>query len=274
VLITSPVNQAETTQLYEANLQAGTLALVSEGYNGEPANHEHGRGGVSSVALSADGQALALASGSSNLAFGAINEGSDVFVTEDTEEIGSSAIMGQQSVTALPPGPSGELGWSISTTDRPGPRGTLLIDVSVPGAGRLTASASASVPATVSVHSGPGGASRSRERHADQAAAHVSATKRHTLTTIATRQVAHSAMAAKDAGLLELRLTPDSRYRSLADGQDGLFATITVTFTAPGHPRLRQTLQASFPHVARIHRSTTQGKRRSKSRSARRSIRT
>ena len=77
VLVTPPANQAETTQLYEANLQAGTLALVSEGYNGEPANFEEKRGGVSEASLSGDGKVLALASGSSNLAYGTVNEGSE-----------------------------------------------------------------------------------------------------------------------------------------------------------------------------------------------------
>jgi WD40-like Beta Propeller Repeat len=241
VLITPPVNQAETSQLYEANLKAGTLALVSQGYNGEPANHERGLGGVFSATLSEDGKVLALASGSTNLAFGAVNEGSDVFVTK---EVDSPAVAGQQSVTPLPPGPADDPSWSISATASPGPNGALLIDVSVPGAGRLVASAGASVPTTVVLRS------RSAKRAASRA---TRAARARTVTVIETRQVAHAASTAKSEGLLQLRLTPSSHYRSLANGKNGLYATIRVAFVAPGHRRLMQTLQASFPHVP-IHR--------------------
>ena len=144
-LITAPVSQEEPAQLYEANLKAGTLALVSEGYNGEPANLERGESGANEPALSADGGVVALTSGSSNLAFGTINQGSAVFVTREDD---SPDEPGRQSVTALPPGPAGEQEWSISATAVSTSGGALLIDVSVPGAGRLAASASAPVPTT------------------------------------------------------------------------------------------------------------------------------
>lgn len=263
VLVTPPVNQAETPQLYEANLKAGTLALVSQGYNGEPANHEGSFGGVSAVALSRDGRVLALASGSSNLAFGAINEGSDVFVTE---EIDSPPITGQQSVTPLPPGPSGEPGWSISATARPSSDGSLLIDVYVPGAGRLAASASASVAATVAVGSHPRGRARSPrgKRTSATRGARGARVRSRTVTVIATRQIAHAASATDSEGLLQLRLTPSSRYRSLAYGKDGLYATVTVAFAAPGHRLLTQTLQAGFPRPSRIYRLPEPPRRRRK----------
>ena len=265
-LVTPPVNQAQTPQLYEANLQAGTLALVSQGYNGEPANFEEDRGGVSAAALSEDGKVLALASGSSNLAFGAVNEGSDVFVTE---ELDPPAIAGVQSITPLPPGPAGEAQWSISATAR-GADGALLIDVSVPGAGRLAASARASVPSTAAASSRVGkGAKRPRAKHAAPVRTRAAAAKARALTVIATRQVASAASTATGGGLVQLRLTPSSRYRSLVDGR-GLYATITVTFAAPGHPVLTQTLQASFPRPTGARRATAQPKRKLRSSSTNR----
>jgi hypothetical protein len=267
-LVTPPVNQAQTLQLYEANLQAGTLALVSQGYNGEPANYEEDRGGVSAAALSADGRVLALASGSSNLAFGAVNEGSDVFVTEELDQ---PVIAGVQSVTTLPPGPTGEAGWSISATARSSD-GALLIDVAVPGAGRLTASASASVPSTATVSGHPGKGAR-RPRASTVHGTGAAAAKAHALTVIATRQVASAASTAPGGGLVQLRLTPSSRYRSLVDGKGSLYATIAVTFAAPGHPLLTQTLQASFPRPAGAHRAATRQRRKRKSSSTHRGAR-
>lgn len=270
VLVTLPVNQAETTQLYEANLRAGTLALVSQGYNGEPANFENSLGGISGAALSGDGKVLALASGSSNLAFGTVNEGSGVFVTE---EIDSPAIAGRQSVTPLPPGPIGEASWSISATVRSA-RGGLLLDVSVPSAGRLAASATSSVPSTVAVRS-RSGADRAGKQHIARArGGGAAAARARTVTVVATRQVAHAARTTGSGGLVQLRLTPSSRYRSLVHGKGGLYATIVVTFIAPGHPSLAQTLRASFlPSLASTHRPVATPKRRSRSLSTRGHVR-
>ena len=239
-LITAPVSQFEpASQLYEVNLKAGTLALVSQGYDGEPANIEGGSGGIGAAALSADGRVIALASGSSNLAPGSVNDGSGVFSTEE-EDLPEQA--GKQSVTALPPGPGAEPGWGISATARPGPGGALLVDVSVPGAGRLAASASSLVPTAVSAK----GRSRNRSTRARK--------------VIASRQVAHATGQARAEGLFELRLAPSSPYRSLASAKAGLYTTVVVTFSAQGQRTLSQTLQASFPRpraVARAARRRT-----------------
>jgi len=233
-LITAPVSQFEPAgQLYEVNLKAGTLALVSQGYDGEPANVEGGNGGIGAAALSADGRVIALASGSSNLAPGSVNDGSGVYFTEE-EDVPEQA--GQQMVTALPPGPGAEAGWNISATARPGPGGALLIDVSVPGAGRLAASARSLVPITVRVKDH----SRSRSSRVRK--------------VIASRQVAHAIGRAGAEGLVELRLAPSKPYRSLASAKGGLYTTVVVTFAAPGQRTLTQTLQASFPRPRAVAR--------------------
>jgi hypothetical protein len=248
-LVTPPVSQLEPAQLYEANLQAGTLALVSQGYNGEPANIEEGRGGVAASALSQDGSVLALASGSSNLAYGTVNEGSAVFITREQN---SPASPGRQSVSPLPPGPA-ETGWSISVTLRASSQGALLVDVSVPGAGRLTASASAPVPTTVAraQRSGKQPRRARAKRSLVMRGGHASAARARTqkVTVIATRPVARATVLSGTEEVLTLRLLPFTAYRSLASGKGGLYATISVTFAAPGHRTLTQTLHASFPRT-------------------------
>jgi Tol biopolymer transport system component len=248
-LITAPVSQFEpAAQLYEVNLDAGTLALVSEGYDGEPANTEQGRGGIGVAALSADGSVIALASGSSNLAPGSINEGSGVFFTREEH---LPAVAGIQSVSPLPPAPGAEQPWRISATARHGRGGALLIDVAVPGAGRLAASASSMVPTAVPAtrRQAKGGArGKSRRRR----------------LSIVARRVAYSTTQAAAEGVVELRLLPARPYRALASAKAGLYASVVVAFSAPGHKTLTQTLQASFPGT-RVHAGPT-GRRSAKPR--------
>jgi WD40 repeat protein len=223
-LITPPVSQAKAVQLYEANLQGGTLALVTQGYDGQPAN-----GAVLAASLSGNGRLLALASGASNLVYGTVNEGSDVFFTE---ELDAPSVLGQQSITPLPPAPALLPQWSLSATAQSAPGGgALLLDVSVPGAGRVYASAGAAVPV-----------SRARGHG------------KHRLATIATRQVAHASVVTAASGVVQLRLTPAARYRSLLKRKGGLYATIVVTFDASGHHALRESLQASFPRPHPLYR--------------------
>jgi hypothetical protein len=248
-LITNPVNQLEpAAQLYEVNLEAGTLALVSEGYDGEPANVEQGNGGIGAAAPSADGRVIAVASGSSNLVPGTVNEGSGVFFTR---ELVLPPEAGIQTVSPLPPAPGAEQSWSISATARHGPGGALLIDVVVPGAGRLAASASSMVATAVPAKRRPAkGGARGKSRR--------------TRLSIVARRVAYSTTQAAAEGLVELRLLPARPYRALASTKAGLYATVAVMFSAPGHGTLTQTLQASFPG-SRAHAGPT-GRRSAKSR--------
>ena len=67
------------------------------------------------------------------------------------------------------------------------------------------------------------------------------------MTVIEARQVARAGASSQSDSVVQLRLVPASHYRSLTQGRDGLYATITLTFAASGHHTLKQTLQASFP---------------------------
>jgi Tol biopolymer transport system component len=248
-LVTPPLSAAGATQLYEVNLAAGTLALVSQGYDGQPADD-----GVFAAALSENGERLALASAAGNLVYGVVNQGSDVYATE---EIDSPAVLGTQSLTPLPPLPGVEISWSLSASSAPSPDGTLLVYVSAPGAGALSASAVAAVSARASTVR-----PRRRARHATRHAARRALTARRRGPTRARRgrpappanpQIAHASAGVTGPGYVELHLIPAARYRSLLAGRGGLYATITVTFTAPGHPRLTLTLHASFPRRPAIY---------------------
>jgi WD40-like Beta Propeller Repeat len=250
-LITPPPSQAASEQLYVVNLAAGTLQFVSEGYEGQPANS-----GILDVALDSDGGTLALASSASNLAFGTGGNSGipNVFVAH---EIGSPPGPGQQSVSPLPglfiPSPR----WSLSATTRRSTGGDLLIDVSVPGAGSLAASASASVPTTAATAgpAGRGAAHSHAHRSSTARSGDAGAARARKVTAIATRKVAHAFTTTNSAELVQLRLAPASRYRTLAYGKDGLYVTITVTFTARGHPRLTDTLNTSF-QARSVHKSS------------------
>jgi WD40-like Beta Propeller Repeat len=268
-LITPPVSQANDVQLYEANLRSGTLALVTQGYDGQPANDE-----IFGSALSGDGEVLALASGATNLTYGTVSEGSDVFTTREED---SPSVAGQQSVTPLPSGPTITPQWAISATAQPAPGGgALLIDISVPGAGRLHLSARAAVPVASPRATRRGVRSRKHATHADRPRTRVkdSATMvsalptavmpavvatallahTHAVATVATRVVATANSVTADPEVVQLRLTPASRYRSLLNHKGGLFATLVVTFSAPGHHTISQTLQASFTHPYPLYR--------------------
>jgi Tol biopolymer transport system component len=214
-LITPTVTEASYSQLYEIDLRAGTLALVSNGYEGNPASSD-----IYSPSFSGNGNTLVFASGATNLVYGAVNAGdSNVFATTAQT---APDLPGEQLITPLPAVQPPTPWWHMSATAESGPAGSLLLYIYVPGKGRLATNATARVP---------------RER------------------TIAG---AHAASAG--AELVELRLLPAKRYRSLERGRVGLHAKVTIDFQAQGHARLTETLQENLrvlPAKARRARAVT-----------------
>lgn len=260
-LITPILSQAAVAQLYEANLLGGTLALVTFGYDGQPANEE-----VFAAGLSEDGQEIALASGATNLVYGVVNQGSDIFTTE---EVHSPAAAGEQSITPAPPWPAAAVPWNLSATVTPSPDGTLDLYVSAPGAGRLSASAASAVgglgtpsvstrarkPAKPRAHrasiarrKGSSTTERGSTRKQGSARKRSTTRKRDKTPAVTGTQIAHASASVKGAETIELHLVPAARYDSLLRASRyGLYTTITLTFTAPGHRVLRETLRTSFP---------------------------
>ncbi|HTD58813.1 MAG TPA: hypothetical protein VK672_07950, partial [Solirubrobacteraceae bacterium] len=188
------------------------------------------------------GKTIALASAASNLAYGAVGAGSDVFVTREQRFAPGS---GQQSVSPLPDEPLAAPDWKISATVSPSRDGSLLLYVSVPGAGSVSASASAAVPLL------PGKTARSahggHSHHVGGQHQHGSAGASSTMIVrIHSQRFAHAVATAKQAQVIQLRLSPMQAFRPLVERRGGLYATISIAFRAAGHPQLRDELQASF----------------------------
>jgi Tol biopolymer transport system component len=228
-LITPALGGIPEPNLYVADLAAGTLSLVSYGYEGEPAN-----GAVASPSFSGDGDTLAFSSSATNLVYGVYNKGNSeghsgsVFVAS---EITSPTVAGVQSFSAAPAAPLVPQSWEILASAAPGPHGTMLVYVDVPGAGTLKAGAKAEVPVTVTVVAKSAKGKRARKQ------------KR---TIIAARTVASAKASATGAGTIELRLTSAAAYKALVSSHDGLYATVALSFAAKGRPTLTKDIQVTF----------------------------
>ncbi len=118
--------------------------------------------------------------------------------------------------------------------------GSVLLYVQAPGSGTLRAGAQSVIVTRPALPRAP---------------AAVLATPRSRVCacggTVATRTVATRGTDARDAGLQTMTLALAARYRSLARQRGGLSATVTVTFTAPGHPTLRETIPVTFLRKAK-----------------------
>jgi hypothetical protein len=115
--------------------------------------------------------------------------------------------------------------------------GSVLLEVQTPGAGRLTASAESFVRVRVA-------ASRAAQRGGRRS----HAPRQRAVTSVANRRVASAAKSVRGEGLVTLLLRLARGYRPLASAHGGLSATVTVTFTAPGHRALRERLPVTFLH--------------------------
>jgi hypothetical protein len=212
-LITPQLSAVADEQLYVADLKDGTMQLASLGFDGGPANSF-----VITPAFSADDGPIAFASPATNLVFGAFSDqqgGGEVFTVT---ELKPTAIPGAQDVGPPPPNPVIVPRWVIGVTvERASVTGAILA-VSVPGAGRLTASALAGIPA----------GSRAQRRK------------------VRTRTIARASAAVGGAGVVELRLQPHRRYGKVIAQTRGLYARIAVRFTAAGHPAVGQTVPVVF----------------------------
>lgn len=217
-LITPALGQAGAHQLYVANLVAGTLSLASYGYNGEPANEN-----VVTPSFSANGGPLAFSSSATNLVYGAYN--SNIFVTS---EISSPAVAGVQQLGPLHANPLVTPRRELLASTQPGPHGSVLVYVSVPGAGTLKASATAEVPVSVAV--------LAKGKHA----------RKGKRTILRSRVVASAKGIATHEGTVELKLTSARAYQSLVESHNGLYATIGLSFASSGEKTLTSTVQAAF----------------------------
>ncbi len=263
--VSAPAAEPGLSELLAVDLSNDTLTRVTQGYEGGPAEQPHGtkqNGGAEDVygpdepfigaqspSLSADGSRLAFASTASNLVFGDGNtppagplDGSDAFVVQ--REIFTPQPTPQYISPAPQPGlaPVWRLGVNaVSRRD-----GSVLLYVSLPGAGNLSATARG----VVRVGAAP--KPRSARRAHRAGAARARASKR-----VATRSVA---TASKRVGVVDeepetLVLKLAKPYATLATRRGGLSTSLTVAFSASGHVTLRQSVNVTFARATRAKRA-------------------
>lgn len=244
--VSAPASVAGMLELFEVDLENDTLTRITQGFEGGASEHPHEArapgedpytkfaDGALSPSFSDDAALTAFSSTASNLVFGDGNtppsgtgrfDGSDAFVV--ARKIFTPTPT-PQAISPVPGGPVLTPSWRLGVTARSRADGDVLLYISVPGAGTVTAGAQSAV--------------RVRTRR------HGRVSKR-----LATRGVA-SAKKSSQAGagtLLTLTLKLQPRYRALAGKRPGLAGSVSVTFTAAHHPALKQTVRVSFLRTAK-----------------------
>src|ERR1700760_4706945 len=239
--VSAPASIAGMLALFEVDLENDTLTRVTQGFEGGPSEHPHearapgedpyfkSGDGALSPSFSDEGALTAFSSTASNLVFGDGNtppigsgrcDGSDAFVV--ARKI-FTPMATPQAISPVPGGPPLAPSWRLGVTARSRADGSVLLYVSVPGAGTVPAAA--------------------------QSAGRVKTRRRGPLSTsVATRSVASSKKSSQagTGALLTLTLKLASRYRALAGKRPGLAGSVAVTFTAARHPTLKQTVRVSF----------------------------
>jgi hypothetical protein len=234
-LITPPTSYDSVAETYVADLPLDTLELATSTFDGSAANGDSG-----SIAIDQAGD-VAVASLASNLFYGDPDPSSPEVYLLDRVPQATAVAIGSIGApfTSTPPAPS----WTLGATATRQSGGKVVLHVSVPGAGRVSATATAQLPTRAA-----------KASHA------VRKTQPKTGTPEPSRTVAAGHRTARAAADLSVALRLRPRYRTLAQARGGLYATATVTFTAAGHPPLTQTVPVTF-HLARAttKKKTTTG---------------
>jgi hypothetical protein len=246
-LVSTREAQPGLNELYDADLGDDTLTRVTQGYEGGPSEHPHGAvqantedpyipawsqdDGALMPSLSADGGELAFSSTASNLVFGDDNtphrltvndveDGSDAFLAGRLE---FSAESPETSISPPPPNPVPAVRWSLALTAQSLSDGRVRLYLSLPGGGVLHVAASGSVPS-----------------RATAARKHKTARRASVKKTIASNGL------NAQGGFRTVVLTVAKQYRSLTKRKSGVSATVSVTFTASGHPPLHGRVAVRF----------------------------
>jgi hypothetical protein len=237
-------------ELFDIDLANETLTRVTSSFEGGPSEHPHQTvhsgeppypspaDGAQSPSFSSDGNLIAFSSTASNLVYGDGNtpppsrnsvgsaDGADAFAVERRQ---FPALPVEGYVSAAPPNPGVTPEWRLGVTARSLSNGSVMLYVTAPGPGTLSAAADGGVPVTAARARR---AKRGRGRRA---------------TIVVTRQLASAAhgVSSPDA-VQQLVLTPPARFHSLAERSNGLSASARITFSAAGHPRLTETIAVTF----------------------------
>jgi Tol biopolymer transport system component len=240
----APPSQVGVLELYQIDLANESLVRVTHGPDGA-ASLEGSAGlvnsnGAASPSYTADDGVLAFSDTAANLVFGDANGSSDVFTVtgEEARRLPGPVAIGP----APPPQEPTRAPWRLSVVPVAHRDGSLTLDVVVPGAGELSARATATVPIAV-------GARRKASRRGHPARGRGGSGSRPA-ATLAPRLLAAARRPAKFAGLVELPLRVAARYAGLLSGA-GLYALVNVSFQGAGGPWLSQQLAVSLRRVAR-----------------------
>jgi Tol biopolymer transport system component len=261
--ISAPASIAGMLELFEVDLENDTLTRVTQGFEGGASEHPHearaagedpyfkSGDGALSPSFSDDGRLTAFSSTASNLVFGDGNtppiganlfDGSDAFLV--ARKI-FTPLPTPQAISPTPAGPALTPSWRLGVTARSRADGSLLLYVSVPGAGTVDAAARSAVRV------------RTRRRG-------------HLSTSVATRNVASAKKPSQigTGALLTLTLKLVPRYRALAGKRPGLAGSVNVTFTAAHHPTLKQTVRVSFLQTAKSKKQKSTAKKKANAKAA------
>jgi hypothetical protein len=239
----SPVSpRAGIKELFDADLSDQTLTRVTHGFLGESVPSEQANEarviaadeGAASPSFSEDNE-LSFASSADNLVYGDGNESSDVFLVH--REVFANTTP-QQLISGAPAAPALQSPWKLFATARRQADGEVALEVEVPGAGQLSARASAPV------------------------LLRTGKTKRsHTELVSRTVASARAAVLASAEGVRRLTLKLVKPYEALARRATGLETAVDLKFAASGQPTLSVGLQVEFHAVAHAHAAPSRRKK-------------
>lgn len=239
-LVTPQLSPVNSEQLYLADLGPGTMQVASIGYDGQPAN-----GSVLDPQFSADDGPITFASAATNLVYGALSDAQNGNAPEvfAITEITPPVVPGIEVLGAPPPVPSVVAKWELGASVGRRRDGTVVLAVRIPGAGSLSAVARTRLAKGAATGHGHRAGARSRRR-------------------LVTRTVARAHTNGARAGVVALTLRPATSLKAQIARNHGLYGTITLTFSAAGHPRLTDELPIEFTAPLRRHRHRRGGHQR------------
>jgi WD40-like Beta Propeller Repeat len=261
--VSVPAAEPAESELFDADLADATLTRVTHGYEGGPSFQPHTGtkltcpedpycGEVAEGAQSpsfSDGTLIAFSSTASNLVFGDGNtppagpfDGSDAFVVERES---FSTLPTPEYISPAPTGPGPQPAWQLQATSRSRRDGSVVVYVTAPGAGSLHASARANVTVTLRSRA----SRRRRAAHAGR--------RRRARETVVVRALASATAPVRAEGgeVVALVLVPAKRYAGLVSRSGGLTASVSLSFSAPGHEPLHQAIQVTFARAVRAARA-------------------
>jgi hypothetical protein len=246
--VSTPAAVLGAVELFDVDLANETLTRVTEGFEGQPSEASTAvASATGSPSFSDDGDLLALSSNSDNLVYGDGNKAGDAFVVSRLQ-FPSNPLA--QEISPTPANPSTSPWWQLGATALSRRDGSVLLEVTVPGAGtlRVGAQSAVRVRTVVRARRAVGRRNRPTGRHG------------HPRTTVAISTVASMLAHPGTTGLLALALELGHRYRSLASARGGLSATVSLAFSAPGHPLLRQSIAVTFARTLPVLRHLPAGR--------------